>query len=112
MNPITSDSTTQSVSPQVTITEEAPGVFVRRSPTSKYVVEYHREACTGVGTCDMAKNTFKLTTVNGELKAEMIVTDVIDDDEIILAAAQSCPVFAIFVFDAETGEQVFPPPTF
>jgi ferredoxin len=31
-----------------------------------------------------------------------------DTEETILEAAENCPVSAIFVVDAETGEQLFP----
>jgi ferredoxin len=104
--PDETQTTNRDNTPDVTITEEQPGVFVRRSKYSKYVVEYHREDCTGAGSCaEIASRTFKMDDEN---KAEFLQNAGIDDDEIILAAAQSCPVFAIKVFDAETGEMVFP----
>jgi ferredoxin len=96
--------------PAVTITEVEPQVFIRKSKNSKYIIEYHRDACTGASTCTMAEHTFAMDDEN---KAILINnSDTEDDDEIILAAAQSCPVFAIIIKDAATGEQIFPPPSF
>lgn len=107
MEPQTQATTTQSG--DVEIKEVEKQVFRRTSKNSKYIVEYHREVCDGIGTCaQIAGNTFQMDAEN---KAEFIELPVTEDtDEMILAAAQSCPVFAIFIFDKETGEQIFPLP--
>jgi len=72
----------------------------------KYRIEIVRRRCTAVGTCmDFAGKTFDMdddavafvSKVNG------------NSPEDILAAAKSCPVDAIFLYDIETGEKVWPP---
>lgn len=93
----------------IEIKEVEKQVFRRTSKNSKYIIEYHRENCTGIGTCSqIAQNTFVMDDENKAQLVELPVTE--DTDDEILAAAQSCPVFAIFIFDKETGEQIFPPP--
>lgn len=77
------------------------------SPKSKYKVEILREACIGAASCvAIAADTFQLDEEN----LVYMVEGEWDQDDIVLAAAQSCPVFAIIIKDAETGEQVFPEP--
>lgn len=72
---------------------------------SKYRLEIDREACIGAASCvAIAGQTFTLDEENKVL----IVEGDWDSDEMVLAAAQSCPVFAIKVFDNETGAQIFP----
>lgn len=84
-----------------------PEFFIRKSESSKYVVEYHRDMCIGAASCAaIAPFTFEMDDEN---KAVFVIAENVDEDDAILAAAQSCPVFAIVVKDAETGEQVFPP---
>ena len=74
---------------------------------SKYVVEILRDLCIGAASCvAIAANTFILDEENKVL----IIEGEWDDDEIVLAAAQSCPVFAIIIKDAATGKQIFPEP--
>jgi ferredoxin len=75
------------------------------SPKSKYRIEIDRNVCIGAASCvAIGANTFTLDDKNKVL----IVEGEWDSDEIVLAAAQSCPVFAIKVFEAETGKQIFP----
>ncbi len=85
---------------------EDTAVFSRISPSGKYLIEYHRSVCIGAGSCAaIAENTFEMDNDNrAVLKGEGE-----DLDEVILAAAQSCPVLAIIVKDPTTGEQIFPP---
>lgn len=72
---------------------------------SKYRVEINREICIGAASCvAIAGNSFKLDAENKVL----IVEGDWDSEEIIMAAAQSCPVFAIKIFDKETNKQIFP----
>lgn len=60
--------------------------------------------CIGCGTCGViASKTFAL---NSEGKSS-ILKPAGDTDEIIMQAAQSCPVLAIRLFD-ETGKQLYP----
>ncbi|MBL8015485.1 MAG: ferredoxin [Candidatus Doudnabacteria bacterium] len=93
----------------IKITQKPGQIFIRRSKNSKYIVEYHREKCTGIGICaEIAPNTFVMNTDN---KADLIeLPETEDTDEQILAAAQSCPALAIFIRDSETGALIFPPP--
>lgn len=76
-----------------------------KNPKRKYSVEILRDVCIGAASCvAIAPETFGLDDEN---KVVLIESDW-NEDEIILAAAQSCPVFAIIVKDAETGKQLFP----
>lgn len=104
-----SDSNTKDPKQNVaTIEEVEPGVFVRKSKNSRYIIEYHRDRCIGAGTCSqIAQKTFEM---NDENIAEMIndPEKEEDNDDLLFAAAASCPAFAIIVKDAETGEQIFP----
>ena len=72
---------------------------------SKYIIEVDQEVCIGAASCvAIAGTTFKLDAANKVI----IVEGDWDSDELILAAAQSCPVFAIKIKDATTGRQIFP----
>lgn len=71
----------------------------------KYKVKVLRHVCIGAATCvAVSPAVFQL---DGEKKA-IIQKGGNDSAENILAAAQSCPVRAIVVTDAESGKQVFP----
>lgn len=74
-------------------------------PASKYIVEVKIDLCIGAASCvAIAANTFQLDEAN---KVYILETDW-DQDDIIMAAAQSCPTFAIIIKDAATGKQIFP----
>ena len=62
-------------------------------------------ACVGNAMCEsIAPRVFRL---NDDRQSE--VADATADTEAkILEAAENCPVSAIFVEDAETGERLFP----
>ncbi len=76
-----------------------------KNPKRKYEIEILRDVCIGAASCvAIAPETFALDEEN---KVVIVESDW-DEDEIILAAAQSCPVFAIIVRDAQTGTQIFP----
>lgn len=78
------------------------------SGKSKYIVEVMQDLCIGAASCvAIAADTFMMDEEN---KAYILETEW-DQDDIILAAAQSCPTFAIIIKDAETGNQIFPEPT-
>lgn len=95
---------------QVEITNPSPDFYVRKHKGSRYIVEYRRDLCTGAVVCSLiAPNTFAMDDEN---KAVLIHSVELDSDDVILAAAQSCPALAIIIKDAETGEQIFPPPEF
>jgi ferredoxin len=72
---------------------------------SKFIISIDRDVCIGAGPCvAVAGRTFNLDDEN---KAYLMEGDW-DDDDMILAAAQSCPVFAISIVDKETGLKIFP----
>ena len=61
--------------------------------------------CVGSATCEtFAPNVFRL---NNNRQSEAVNPSG-DSEEKILEAAENCPVSAITVEDAETGEQLFP----
>lgn len=70
---------------------------------SKIVVE--RELCIGAASCvAIAPGTFELDEENIAILKDKSTHE---DDATVLAAAESCPTKAIFLYD-ESGEQVFP----
>ncbi len=100
--PVT-DLVVQDVQPEVVKDGE---FHVGKNKKRKYIIEYHRDVCIGAASCAaIAPMTFGMDDEN---KAFIIEEGEWDDEELILAAAQSCPVFAIIIKDAETGEQIFP----
>ena len=61
--------------------------------------------CVGNAMCEhFASNTFAL---NDDRQSHVIDPDG-DTSDVIVEAAEACPVSAITVIDAETGEQLFP----
>jgi len=63
------------------------------------------QACVGNAMCEtIATKTFRL---NDDRQSEAFNPEG-DSIEKILEAAENCPVSAIFVEDAETGERLFP----
>jgi ferredoxin len=71
----------------------------------KLRVRVDHNVCVGNAMCEtFAPNVFRL---NDNRQSEAVNPDG-DTVEKIMEAAESCPVSAIFVEDAETGEQLFP----
>jgi len=106
------------------VREIEPGVYVRQPKGSKYIIEYRRDVCIGAISCSaIAGLTFSMDAENKavllgpkkEIKPDPNNTDLVavaaevDEDDVILAAAESCPVFAIIIREAATGKQIFPP---
>jgi ferredoxin len=61
--------------------------------------------CVGNAMCEtFAPNVFRL---NDDRQSEAVNPEG-DPEAQIMEAAESCPMSAIFVEDAETGEQLFP----
>jgi ferredoxin len=90
-----------------TIQKIDDNLHIGTSTKRKYIVEILRDVCIGAASCvAIAGETFQMDEEN---KVYMLETDW-DQEDIIMAAAQSCPVFAIIIKDAETGEQIFPEP--
>ena len=68
-------------------------------------IEVDRELCYGFGDCvASAPAVFEL---DDDEKAVVIDPDGAARDDLV-EAASNCPVNAITIFDAETGETVFP----
>lgn len=87
--------------------DNGDGTFTATTPNSKYVIEYDRNKCIGAASCAaIAPLTFFMDDEN---KAR-IITDgnSLDEDEVIMAGAQSCPVFAIRIIEKATGKILFP----
>ncbi|HEY4045071.1 MAG TPA: ferredoxin [Rhodopila sp.] len=73
--------------------------------TRKLRVWVDHQACVGNAMCEtIAVKTFRL---NDNRQSEVVNPEG-DSAEKILEAAENCPVSAIFVEDAETGERLFP----
>jgi ferredoxin len=71
----------------------------------KLKVWVDHQSCVGNAMCEsIAPKVFKLN----ENRQSEVVDPAGDTEERILEAAENCPVSAIFVEDAETGEQLFP----
>ena len=62
-------------------------------------------ACVGNAMCEtIATKSFRLN----ENRQSEAIDPPADDEATILEAAENCPVSAIFVEDADTGERLFP----
>lgn len=73
--------------------------------TRKLRVWVDPQICVGNAMCEtIAAKTFRL---NDNRQSEAVNPEG-DSEEKILEAAENCPVSAIFVEDAETGERLFP----
>jgi len=71
----------------------------------KVRVRVDHNLCVGNAMCEtFAPHVFRL---NDDRQSEVVDPDG-DPIEQILEAAESCPMSAILVEDAETGEQLFP----
>ena len=71
----------------------------------KVRVRVDHNLCVGNAMCEtFAPNVFRL---NEDRQSEA-VNPAGDSEEKILEAAENCPMSAIIVEDAETGEQLFP----
>jgi ferredoxin len=71
----------------------------------KLQITVDHNVCVGNAMCEtFAANTFALN----ENRQSIVVNPEGDPEEMVLEAAENCPVSAITVVDAETGEQLFP----
>lgn len=74
---------------------------------AKFKIEIDRDLCIGDGACcGEAPNTFEMDADNIAIVKD---TEGHTPEE-ILQASQTCPVDAIKLKDASTGEQVWPKP--
>ena len=72
---------------------------------AKLQVTVDHDVCVGNAMCPhIAPKVFAL---NDDRQSQVIDPDG-DTSDVILEAAEACPVSAITVIDAETGEQMFP----
>ncbi len=70
----------------------------------KLKISVDHNVCVGNAMCEtFASNTF---TLNDDRQSSVKNLDG-DPEEKVLEAAENCPVSAITVIDAETGEQLF-----
>ncbi len=71
----------------------------------KLKISVNPNVCVGNAMCETyATKTFAL---NDDRQSSVINPEG-DPEELVLEAAENCPVSAITVSDAETGEQLFP----
>ncbi|WP_042427218.1 ferredoxin [Streptacidiphilus anmyonensis] len=71
----------------------------------RWRVEVDRGVCISSGFCaNSAPDAFRLDSA----RQSHPVDEEIDASEVVLAAAETCPVEAILIQMAETGEPVFP----
>ncbi|MET9294226.1 ferredoxin [Streptomyces sp. NPDC003077] len=76
------------------------------APDDRWRVEVDRGVCVGSGMCvATAPDRFRLDAARQSRPTEPEA----DAGEALLAAAESCPVEAISLTRAKTGEPVFPP---
>ncbi|MCF2532764.1 ferredoxin [Yinghuangia soli] len=72
----------------------------------KWRVEVDRSVCIGSGMCiGSAPDDFKLDA--GRQSHPRL--EILPSSDAVMEAAESCPVEAISIFDAETGATLFPP---
>ncbi|QIS04683.1 ferredoxin [Nocardia brasiliensis] len=72
----------------------------------KWQIEVDREQCLGSGMCvGMAPEHF--TLVDGRSRP---IAEIVAPDEFVVDAAESCPIEAIRVRDADTGAIIAPGP--
>lgn len=72
----------------------------------RWQVEVDRGVCIGSGLCaSTAPGDFRLDSA----RQSHPVAGVSDAREAVLAAAEGCPVEAILITEADSGESVFPP---
>ncbi len=92
---------------KVKVEEISEGIFRATTEKSNYIIEYDINKCIGAASCAaIAPLTFFM---NEENKAELRNdVDDFDEDEVIMAGAQSCPVFAIKIIEKSTGVVLFP----
>lgn len=77
----------------------------------KYIIEVDRSKCISVANCvAITPDVFALDEeqIAIILDADPKTKAYTSDDETVLMSARSCPTQAIIVYDAQSGEQLFP----
>ena len=99
--------TTDDIQKKIKVEEISEGIFRATTDTSKYIIEYDINKCIGAASCAVIA---PLTFFMNEENRAVIIDDgeTWDDDDMILSAAQSCPVLAIKIINKETEEVIFP----
>lgn len=83
---------------------EGIGVCVPEAP--KYIVLDKRHKAV---ILEPGKDKEQLFQEVAEKKRQEVVLELtIEEEEDMFRAAEACPVKAIFIYDAETGEQLYP----
>ncbi len=92
---------------KVKVEEISEGIFRATTEKSNYIIEYDINKCIGAASCAaIAPLTFFMNEENkAELRSDV---DDFDEDDVIMAGAQSCPVFAIKIIEKSTGMVLFP----
>ncbi len=71
----------------------------------KLKITVNPNVCVGNAMCETyATHTFALN----DDRQSSVINSAGDPEELVLEAAENCPVSAITVEDADTGEQLFP----
>lgn len=83
---------------------EGIGVCVPEAP--KYIVLDKKHKAVILPPGKDKEEIFK--EVSEKRKQEEVLELTIDEEEDIFRAAEACPVKAIFIYDTETGEQLYP----
>jgi ferredoxin len=74
--------------------------------SKRYEVEVRPDICTATQMCvSIDPDTFVFDGDEGVSRARRSPVEATED---VMDAAENCPVEAIFVRDAESGEQLFP----
>lgn len=99
--------TADDIKKKINVEEISEGIFRATTDTSRYIIEYDMNKCIGAASCAViAPLTFFMNEENrAEIKDD---GETWDDDDLILSAAQSCPVLAIKIIDKESEEVIFP----
>ncbi len=70
---------------------------------TRYRIEVDRDTCAGSAICaGVAPSHFEMGTDH----VARAVDDVVEADGVVIDAALNCPVDAIMVFDADTGDAI------
>ncbi len=76
---------------------------------SRYKISIDSSLCLAFGSCEvLAPKIFYLDKIKMINPKAKVISEVDEELDAILAAAQTCPTKAIYIVDSFTGEQIFP----